>query len=155
MQYWKTIYRENILEKISIEWENSMLSYLARLRSLADLERDGDFFLRSRDLDLKGTLAWQNRFFLSYLIIHLKPPVFLETSISTSNLSKSLKMYLRRYWRNHIRGAHFLNKWSFIKKTLKIWNQIEFKLINIGIDNSIVKLHCVMHSSQLVLLRSR
>ena len=87
MQYWKTtIYRENILEKISIEWENAMLSYLARLRSLADLERDGDFFLRSRDLDLKGTLVWQNRFFLSYLIIHLKPPVFLESSISTSNL---------------------------------------------------------------------
>ena len=28
--------------------------------------------------------------------------MFLESSISTSNLTKSLKMYLRRYWRNHL-----------------------------------------------------
>jgi len=38
---------------------------LARLRSLADLERDGDFFLRSRDLDLDGErfLAGEGDFF--------------------------------------------------------------------------------------------
>ena len=31
-----------------------------------------------------------------------KTPMFLESLISTSNPPKSLKMYLRQYWRNHI-----------------------------------------------------
>ena len=38
-----------------------------------------------------------------YLGIFLRPLMFLESSILTSNLPKSLKMYLRRwYWRNHL-----------------------------------------------------
>ena len=37
---------------------------------------------------------------IPYLGIILRPSMFLESSISTSNLPKSSKMYLRRYWRN-------------------------------------------------------
>ena len=37
---------------------------------------------------------------IPYLDIILRPSMFLESSISTSNLPKSSKMYLRRYWRN-------------------------------------------------------
>ena len=35
---------------------------------------------------------------IPYLDIILRPSMFLESSISTSNLPKSSKMYLRRYW---------------------------------------------------------
>ena len=37
-----------------------------------------------------------------YLGIFIRPSMFLESSIWTSNLPKSLKMYLHQYWRNHI-----------------------------------------------------
>ena len=37
---------------------------------------------------------------IPYLDIILRPSMFLESSISTSNMPKSSKIYLRRYWRN-------------------------------------------------------
>ena len=39
-------------------------------------------------------------FLIPYLGIILRPPMFLEFPISTSNLPKSWKMYHRRYWRD-------------------------------------------------------
>ena len=50
----------------------------------------------------KGTLLWPNwfLFLMSYLGIILRPPMFLQSQISTSNLPKSWKMYLCRYWPN-------------------------------------------------------
>ena len=50
---------------------------------------------------LKGHFCSQIRFFFKFLIpylgIILRPPMFLESPFSTSNLPKSWKMYLRRY----------------------------------------------------------
>ena len=50
----------------------------------------------------KGTLLWPNwfLFLMPYLGIILRPPMFLQSQISTSNLPKSWKMYLCRYWPN-------------------------------------------------------
>ena len=56
-------------------------------------------------ISLKGHFCSQIIFFLfliPYLGIILRTPMFLECPISTSNLSKCAKMYLRQYWQNRL-----------------------------------------------------
>ena len=48
--------------------------------------------------------------------------MFLKSSISTSNLSKSLKMYLRRYWPNHILAKSYTSIGQIVYQYW--WNRI-------------------------------
>ena len=89
---------------------------------------------------------------IPYLDIILRPSMFLESSISTSNLPKSSKMYLRRYWRN--RQPVLANLPTGIDQiTNQYWRNL--MLVYLGRNNFFCPGNFFANSSQIYIIRWR
>ena len=89
---------------------------------------------------------------IPYLGIILRPSMFLESSISTSNLPKSSKMYLRRYWRN--RQPVLANSPTGIDEiTNQYWQNL--MLVYLGRNNFFCPGNFFENFSQIYIIRWR